>query len=383
MTGRSLSIDSVAAAVDYFEATVERHPELNGFAPYCAALAGKRRTYAGLSILHLISPEDTGPCADEFALPAVTTTRAPEGDLAREIVGMLAPLELLNPVTPCFVLGRGSESLTPSFGIPLDPEAQNAPAFHKSLDQLLSEPPPDPTTSGLFPEMRERISLIRERVPASFKISLPGMQGPFNMAQAILGPEAFTAPLDEEVRFQRLMARITEFWIGARQTLLEWIGPDRLAPVPYTWLPCITECSVNLVSADFYRRFVLPHDRRITEALGPVHVHPCSGPHVFHATLDGLPVLATEAGYIEKATAGAISVEDALAAIGERPILLHIGQELPDGREYDFIRRDLDRYADHPRLLFSYVGMHWRRKHRPAIRDLHRHLDDYWACRYA
>jgi hypothetical protein len=178
------------------------------------------------------------------------------------------------------------------------------------------------------------------------------------------------------------MERIATFWIGVRRTLLRWIGEDRLPTVAYTARPVLTECSVNLVSADFYRQYVLPHDRRIVEAFGPVHVHPCSGPHVFHVTLDNLPTIATEAGYIAQTAAGAISVDEALAAIGNRPIALMIGQELPEGKEYEFIRRDFDRYADNPRLTFGYTGMHWRRKDRRHMRDIHRRLDAYWASKY-
>ena len=93
-------------------------------------------------------------------------------------------------------------------------------------------------------------------------------------------------------------------------------------------------------------------------------------------------MLATEAGFIARTAAGAISVDEALGAIGDRPILLLIGQELPPGQECEFIRRDLDRYAENPRLLFSYTGMHWRRKDRPHIRDIHRRLDAAWSRMY-
>lgn len=372
-------IRSLAEAVDYFDSVMRQHPERDGFEPFLAALDGRRRRYSGLTMMHLVTPDDTGPFNDDLELPEVATPRTPEGNLARDIIAMLEPLKLLNPVCPCFGTGRGSESMAPSFGIPLNPDTANSPAFNKSLDQLLAEPPPDPATSGLMPEIHERIDLIKANVPPRFKISFPGLQGPFNIAHAILGQEAFTAPYDNEPRFHALMERIATFWIGARRTLIGWIGEDRLSPSHLTWKPCITECSVNLVSADFYRQFVLPHDLRITEAFGPVQIHPCSGPHVFHVTLENLPVAAIEAGYIAKTAAGAISVDDALKAIGKRPITLMIGQELPEGGEYEFICRDFDRYADNPRLTFGYTGMHWRRKDRPHMRDIHRRLDDYWA----
>jgi hypothetical protein len=50
----------------------------------------------------------------------------------------------------------------------------------------------------------------------------------------------------------------------------------------------------------------------------------------------------TEAGFIKDAFAGSISVDEALKAIGDRQIVLQIGQELPEGEEFEFIRRDLD-----------------------------------------
>jgi hypothetical protein len=142
----------------------------------------------------------------------------------------------------------------------------------------------------------------------------------------------------------------------------------------------VSECSCNLVSRECYEEHILPHDLRLAQAFGAMRMHPCSGPHVFHATLEDLPnVIYTQAGHIASASAGSISVDDALAAIGDRPIVLDIGQELPERGEEDFIRHDLDRYARHPRLMFAYTGMHWRRKDRPLIREMHRRLDEYWA----
>jgi len=133
-----------------------------------------------------------------------------------------------------------------------------------------------------------------------------------------------------------------------------------------------------------YEEFVLPYDLRIAEAFGPVDVHTCSGPHVFHETIDLLPDVAViEAGRIPHAVAGYTPVHEALETIGERPIVLRIGQELPEGEEFEFITRDLDRYDDYPRLLFAYTGMYWGNRDCQRIRDLHRRLDDYWAARYA
>jgi hypothetical protein len=62
---------------------------------------------------------------------------------------------------------------------------------------------------------------------------------------------------------------------------------------------------------------------------------------------------------------------------------LVIGQELPAdfAEACDVVRRDLERYPGNRRLLFGYTGMFWRKKDRPAIRDLHRRLDGLFAAR--
>ena len=232
-----------------------------------------------------------------------------------------------------------------------------------------------------MPQMRKKIESIKGNVPESFKIHFPDRQGPFNLAHLILGTEVFTAPYTDPEKFHAIMKRITDFWLQARKVLIEWIGPERLDPW-YASDNRVCECSVNMISPDMYKQFVLPYDMQISEAIGSIAIHPCSGPHVFHVTLDNLPnVVYTEAGHIEQTTAGAISVDEALEVIGDQPIALGIGQELPEGREYEFIKRDLDRCPGNPRLMFAYTGMHWRKKDRPLIRDIHKRLDDYWDDR--
>ena len=142
-------------------------------------MAGRARPYPVLGINHLEHPEDTCQPHDEFQLPFVEAPETPEGGLIREIINMLAPLKLLNPVSPCFGLGVGPETLVSCFGIPLNPEAQHTPAYNKDLDQVLSEPFADPRISGLMPEMHKKIESIKENIPESLKIHFPDRQGPF------------------------------------------------------------------------------------------------------------------------------------------------------------------------------------------------------------
>lgn len=375
-------IRSLAEAGAYLDEIMALHPERDGLAAVSAAREGRRRKYAVLTVNYLQDPSDRGTAVYDWDLPTVDMPECREAEFARRIVAQTAPLQMLNPVTCGFGIGEGPGTLVTCFGIPLNPETANGPAFTKTIRQVLSEPAPDPSCAGMMAEMHEQIEHAREHLPERFVIAMPDIQGPFNLAHAIVGEEIMLAPYDDPEACHALMERITTFWLAARRNLVDWIGDDRL-PWGARSMAHISECSVNLVSEQFYREFILPHDRRIADAYEGVHIHPCSGPHVFHATLNLLPnVVGTEAGWIERTAAGAISVDEALATIGDRPIFLGIGQELPEGAEVDFICRDLDRYAETPRLLFGYTGMHWRKKDIPRIVDIHRKLDAYWAERY-
>ncbi len=378
----ALTLDSLADTIDFVRATMQAHPERDALAMQQAILQGKRRRWPVMGINHLADPEDTWVPTNELELPRVKVGDPAEQVVARRMIGMLEPLKMLNPVTTAFGLGRGTGTLITWFGIPLNPEAQDTPAHTVTMRQLLDQPAPDPLHGGMMPQLREEIELYKALTPDAFKIALPDMQGPFNLVASMLGSEAMVAMIETPDDFAAIMTRVTDLWLAVRRQLVEWIGPERMTPEAARYAR-IAECSVNMVSPAMYRQHVLAHDARIVAAHEGVHIHPCSGPHVFKATLASLPnVIGTEAGYIAKTAAGAISVEEALSIIGDRPIALHIGQELPVGTEEAFIRADLERYWDHPRLCFSYTGMHWRKRHRPMIRDLHRRLDDWWAERY-
>lgn len=373
----------LSETIDYALRMFDEHPERDRFAAETAALDGRRRRYPCLSINHQNVPGDDFEPRDELTLPDVAVGDPVEAALARRILGLLEPLKLLNPVAPLFRLGAGTGTLVPAFGIPLNPETGNSPAFTRPVREIMAEPPPDPATAGLMPEIRSELDGLLARTPETFRIQLPDLQSPFNIAHAVAGEAVFLLPCEDRDLWMAFMDRITTFWLDTHRLLAGLIGEDRMTPAERR-MTHISDCSCNLVSADFYREFVAPFDLRLAEAFPGIHMHHCSGPHVFRVTQDCLPNIAcAECGYIAKTAAGYTEVDEVFERLGGKPVLIRIGQELPPGKEYELIRADLDRYAQHPRLLFGYTGMSWRRKDRPLIRDLHRRLDAYWDDHYA
>ena len=374
----------MSEAIAFFRDTLAAHPERDGQAAEAAACAGVPRPYACFYLGHLRTPDDHTTAPTLFELPPHAFPDHDEGRLARDILGLLGSLDMLNPVNA--VLGSGAVG-TPaefvlSFGTPLSAD-RGAAASTCSPAELLRRPPPDPDTAPPMPDIRRRIQRLKALTPPEFKIGLPDFQGPFNLVHALCGDDAFVAPRAEPEAYEAVMTRITDFWIAAHERILAWIGPERLRPLERRGVR-IAECSVNMVSPKFYREHILRFDRRIAAHFGAVRIHPCSGGHVFQATLDGLPnVIATEAGLMRsKMAAACIAVPDALAQLGGRPVVLNIGQELPEdfAEAAALIRADFALARTNHRLLFGYTGMDWRTVDRPRIRELHRQLDATWPA---
>ncbi len=363
----------IREAVDRAAEAFARHPERRRDMAEQAAMRNEPRPYPVFFMGR--GPDIEGGKGPELIAPP---RRTPEERLLAAVNGMTGGLRMHNPIRPTLGLGKGPGTLAASFGIEVVPELGYMPKGYRTLDALLAEGMPDPAASGMLPEMHDDIAATRAYTPDWIGLARPDMQGPFNIAHMLLGNEAFTAPYDEPEKFHALMTIITDFCMAVDANLRAWIGPDRF-PVFPSARAVICECSVNLISAELYREHVRGHDLRLVDYYGEAAIHPCSGPHVFYATLRELPrVTYHEAGYIAKTAAGSISVDDAQAELGERPIVLSIGQELPAGEEEAFIRRDFDRAKTNSRLLFGYVGMHWKRVDEPAMREMHLRLDDYW-----
>jgi hypothetical protein len=367
--------EQITEAAEVFKATLDAHPECRGDLAFEAALAGRPRQHAAF---YLGRFPDLAAGEGKHAPPP--PPRTPEERLLDWVKGAPGPVAKLNPIEAIRTVGKGPGTMAASFGIWLNPEIGFTPHGERPLADVLLDGPPDPETSGVFPEMREDIEATKALTPSWLKIALPDMQGPFNIAHNILGSEVFLAPLTEPEEWDRFMTLLTDSFIAAHRTLVRWIGPERLATHPVK-LHRLAECSVNMVSREFYLEHLLRFDRRIAEYYGEVAIHPCSGPHVFHVTLEHLPhVVYIEAGrMINPMTAGSIAVDDALAAIGSRPIPLAIGEELAAGEEETGMRRLLGLAARNPRLTFGFCGLGWKRADEPAMRDLHQKMNEYYA----
>lgn len=373
-TGASVA-EAIGEAVEKFAADLAAHPGCRADLRDEAMLAGRPRRHAVFRLGRrpdFRQGEKTGGPAPPHP--------DPERRLLDWLRGAAGPLGLLNPIAPERRPGLGPGTLAASFGIFLNPDAGFTPQGSRPIDDVLAEGMPSPESSGLLPQVREDIEATKALTPTWVKIVPPDMQGPFNIAHMVLGDNAFTAPICEPDKWEAFMKMVTDFFISVHDNIAKWIGSERTNPHPGS-LHRIAECSVNMTPPEFYVEHVLRFDRRVAEHFGEVAIHPCSGPHVFHATLENLPnVVHIEAGtMLNKMTAGSIGVEEAIEAIGDRPILLQVGEELADGAEEETIRRIFDLTARNPRVRHGFTGLGWKKGDEPRMIDLHRRMNEYYA----
>ncbi|MCM8768137.1 MAG: hypothetical protein NC911_00400 [Candidatus Omnitrophica bacterium] len=372
---RAFVKEKIAERIAEIDQELKIHPERRSDLAWQKIWQNQPRQYPVLSLNRItdISAGEGKSAPHPFS--------SPEEHLLTKLDDLTRPLALLNPIAPILPTGLGPGTLATCFGLTVQAEAGYVPATSLSLAQALKQGMPDPEKSGWLPLIKQEILVARELTPSWMKIALPDTQGPFNLAHLILGNESFTAPFTQPEKFFSYLEIVTEFFVEVNKKFREWITAERL-PEGKVDSVSIAECSVNLVSADFYRRFILPFDLRVAKNWKYVDIHTCSGPHVFQVTLDSFPnLVATEAGFIEKACAGWTPVELAVRLIQGRQIILRIGEELPAdfNQAEEYVKKRLLLARNNHQLSFSFTGMYWKKTDEPAIRKLHRRLDDFWA----
>ena len=157
------------------------------------------------------------------------------------------------------------------------PCAAEAPA--RSLADILALPEPD-LASGILPRLLAFAEAMVKELPDGYALQLPDTQGVFNTAHLVRGNDILTDFYDEPDLLGQLFARIS----GAMARIIPEIA-RRVSPAPAGWFydwgalwrgtARISNCSMEMISPDFYRQHVRAHDVRLLDALGGGRVHYC------------------------------------------------------------------------------------------------------------
>lgn len=160
--------------------------------------------------------------------------------------------------------------------------------------------------SGLVPRVLAQYAFFRAaldgypRCEAAMQLTLPDLQGPFDIAELLWGSDIFLALYDEPELVSAFLARISDTILAVYRRLRDDVREDLGAGCQYQHATGVRgalllrgDSSVIMLSPKMYAEHVLPHDVRLAREPGGVGVHFCGdGTHQI-PTLRGMPGLET------------------------------------------------------------------------------------------
>lgn len=144
------------------------------------------------------------------------------------------------------------------------PTCAKRPLTAEEIDRLQ---PQELSNNAHFQRLFRQAEICRKK--AGVYTGFVNLQGVLNNAQRLRGQDIFIDMILAPTRVHRLMECVTRTMIHAGRRLEEIrAGALRFFTV--------SNCLVNMISPDQYRKFVLPYDRQIAETFGCIGVHNCA-----------------------------------------------------------------------------------------------------------
>jgi len=176
------------------------------------------------------------------------------------------PLDLLTGVF-------GATGISQIFGMQVvyaDGNWPNVEGDVLSIEAMESLPMPDLDTSPFFCELMRQMGEI-EAIEGR-AVGFLNWQGVINNAQRLRGQEIFVDLYEEPEACHHLFGVVADTMIACIRRLHE---RQRATGVKYAFAT-VSNCTVNMLSPDHYREFLLPYDRRIAEAFDTLGIHNCA-----------------------------------------------------------------------------------------------------------
>lgn len=184
----------------------------------------------------------------------------------------------------------GTGIIASMFGARIEVLADNPPWAHPlgdvaAIERLIAEPLPD-VTAGLGKQMFTHYAFFKEALEqypvcrAAFEITLPDLQGPFDVAEILWGSKIYLALKRQPDLVKQLLERVAEQILRTARALESHVS-DSLQPLGnYQHATAVKgrillrNDSIVLVSPKVYADILKPFDARIAEELGAA-IHFC------------------------------------------------------------------------------------------------------------
>lgn len=219
------------------------------------------------------------PCA----LPPMSERlRDPAVMLEAELAALDNHLQMGDDHLPIVRVQFGTPQVASAFGCEVAYPEESLPAAGnhplKRIEDVDRLPKPG-LQSGLYAKIEEYTSYFMKHLPEGVCVQHPDIQSPFNTAHLIRGDDIFTDFYDDTEAVGKLLDRVTDYMIELVPHLKSRISLKN--GWFYDWGGLwkgsirISNCSMQMISPEFYAEHVLPRDIRLMTALGGGRMHYC------------------------------------------------------------------------------------------------------------
>jgi hypothetical protein len=194
-------------------------------------------------------------------------------------------LEVEDDYLPAVRVDLGTGQVASAFGCEIVYPENNLPAAGshplKSIDDVYKLSKPSVRT-GLLEQTFEWMEIWKQVVPDWIEVQLPDIQGPFNNAHLIRGNDILLDFYDDPQAVGYLLDLVVDFTVDLLREIHSMIGYKKgwfcdWGGAYWKGGGRISNCSVDMISPEFYKNYVMPRDIRLLDSIGKGRMHYCGG----------------------------------------------------------------------------------------------------------
>jgi len=198
-------------------------------------------------------------------------------------IDMLRPhLEIEDDRVPTARVEFGTAQVAAAFGCRLAVPTNSLPAAAdhalKSARDVYEMDKPS-LDAGWYGKLKKYTEIYLENLPEGMHIQHPDIQSAFNSAHLIRGNDILTDFFDDPEAVCALLDLVTDYMIDMVPHLKGMISAEEEWFFDWSafWKGAarISNCSMHMISPEFFREFVLPRDMRLMKAVGGGRIHYC------------------------------------------------------------------------------------------------------------
>lgn len=242
--------------------------------------------YARYRLLH----DDPAKCSPMFSISVPngdqTTCEERLADpllmLKSGLDGIKPHLEVEDDCVPTVRVEFGTAQVAAAFGCPIvfpenSPPAAGPHVMERAEEVYEMEKPA--LDAGWYGKLAEWTEIWLENLPDGVHIQHPDIQSAFNSAHLIRGNDILLDFYDDPEALGALLDLVTDFMIDITRHVRGMITDDN--EWFFDWSAMwrgqarISNCSMHMISPEFYREYVLPRDVRFFDEIGGGRMHYC------------------------------------------------------------------------------------------------------------